>query len=48
MNYKLQKAFKKGKTTIIVSVILWLLLAVIVIMQVLGKDSVEKRLKLFK
>ena len=32
MNYKLQKAFKKGKTTIIVSVILWLLLAVIVIM----------------
>ena len=32
MNYKLQRAFKKGKTTIIVAVALWVLLAIMVIM----------------
>ena len=32
MNYKIQGALKKGKTTIIVSIILWLLLVVVFIM----------------
>lgn len=32
MNYKIQGAFKKGKTTIIVASILWILLAIVVIM----------------
>ncbi len=32
MNYKVERALKKGKTTIIVSIILWVLLAVVVIM----------------
>ena len=32
MNYKIQGAFKKGRTTIIVASILWLLLAVVFIM----------------
>jgi len=56
MNYKLQKAFKKGKTTIIVSVILWLLLAVIVIMpwtcgcyqmKLLGKFDMDQFLRVY-
>ena len=56
MNYKLQKAFKKGKTTIIVSVILWLLLAVIVIMpwtcgcyqmKLLGKFDMNQFLRVY-
>ena len=32
MNYKVERALKKGKTTIIVSIILWVLLAIVVIM----------------
>ena len=32
MNYKLEGALKKGKTTIIVAVVLWLLLAIVFIM----------------
>ena len=32
MNYKVERALKKGKTTIIVSIILWVLLAVVLIM----------------
>ena len=56
MNYKLQKAFKKGKTTIIVSVILWLLLAVIVIMpwtcgcyqmKLLGRFDMDQFLRVY-
>ena len=56
MNYKLQKAFKKGKTTIIVYVILWLLLAVIVIMpwtcgcyqmKLLGKFDMDQFLRVY-
>ena len=32
MNYKLKKAFKKGKKTIIVSILLWILIAILFIM----------------
>ena len=56
MNYKLQKALKKGKTTIIVSIILWLLLAVMVIMpwtcgcyqiKLLGKFDMDQFLRVY-
>ena len=56
MNYKLQKAFKKGKTTIIVSVILWLLMAIIVVMpwtcgcyqmKLLGKFDMDQFLRVY-
>ncbi len=56
MNYKIQRAFKKGKTTIIVAVILWLLLAVIVVMpwtcgcyqmKLLGKFDMDQFLRVY-
>ena len=56
MNYKLQRALKKGKTTIIVSVILWLLLAIVLIMpwtcgcyqnKLLGKFNMDEFLRVF-
>ena len=56
MNYKLQKALKKGKTTIIVSVILWLLLVIMVIMpwtcgcyqiKLLGKFDMDQFLRVY-
>ena len=56
MNYKLQKALKKGKTTLIVSVILWLLLVIMVIMpwtcgcyqiKLLGKFDMDQFLRVY-
>ena len=56
MNYKLEKALKKGKTTIIVSIVLWLLLAVMVIMpwtcgcyqiKLLGKFDMDQFLRVY-
>ena len=56
MNYKIQGALKKGKTTIIVSIILWLILVVVFIMpwtcgcyqmKLLGKFDMDAFFQLF-
>ena len=56
MNYKVERALKKGKTTIIVSIILWVLLAVVLIMpwtcgcyqnKLLGKFDMDAFLKVY-
>jgi len=56
MNYKIQGALKKGKLTIIVSIILWLLLAIVLVMpwtcgcyqnQLLGKVNFDAFLNVF-
>ena len=56
MNYKLQRALKKGKTTIIVAILLWILIAILFIMpwtcgcyqmKLLGKFNMDEFLRVY-
>ena len=57
MNYKIEGALKKGKTTIIVAIILWLLLAIVFIVpwtcgnyqtELLGKFDMDRFIEVFQ